>query len=175
QYAPIEEKALFRLGFHNVEGLEAHYNDIKNHHWYKSCNLVCINETWLKSTNCQYDLEGFTLLVQNRSNSYYNPSLCERDRGGVGIFIRNDTTFEIINLPCSNVESLTIKTQVLNKICFITTVYKPPHMNSTNFITDFNQQLELMNLENSQHIIMGDFNENLNSINTSIHNNFEAR
>ncbi|CAF1463104.1 unnamed protein product [Rotaria sordida] len=174
QYAPVEEKALFRLGFHNVEGLEAHYNDIKNHHWYKSCNLICINETWLKSTNCQCDLEGFNLLVQNRSNSYHSPSLCERDRGGVGIFVRNDTTFEIINLPCCNVESLTVKTQVLNKICFITTVYRPPHMSSTNFITNFNQQLELMNLENNQHIIMGDFNENVNAINTPIHNNFEA-
>ncbi|CAF3792202.1 unnamed protein product [Rotaria sp. Silwood1] len=175
QYAPIDKKAFFRLGFHNVEGLEAHYNDIKNHHWYKTCNIICINETWLQSTNCQCHLEGFSLLVKNRSDSYHNPSLCERNRGGVGFFIRNDTNFEVVNLPCCNVESLTIKSQILKKLCFLTTVYKPPNINSTTFISNFHQQLLLLNLQNDQHIIMGDFNENANNIDIPIHKYFEAR
>jgi hypothetical protein len=44
-YVHIEQKSLFRLGFHNFEGHEAHYDDIKNNHWYTTCNIIFINET----------------------------------------------------------------------------------------------------------------------------------
>jgi hypothetical protein len=173
QYAPVREKSLFRIGFHNVEGLETHYDDIKNHNWYNTCNLICINETWLQSTHCQSELKDFNLLIQNRSNSYHNKSLSERDRGGVGILVRNDTNFEMLDLPCCDVESLTIKSQILNELCFVTTVYKPPNMKSKVFINNFHQLILLLNLENHQHIIMGDFNENINSTNNPIHKYFE--
>ncbi|CAF3370960.1 unnamed protein product [Rotaria sp. Silwood1] len=175
QYAQMEDASLFRIGFHNVEGLEAHYDHIKNHHWYKSCHIICINETWLKSCTCQSELENFTLITQNRSDSYSNSNFSERDRGGVGIFIHNNTYFEKLNLPLCDIESLTIKTNILNKVCFVTTVYKPPHLNSKQFITNFDHQVALINDEKSQHIIVGDFNEDTNQINTPIHNYFKIQ
>jgi hypothetical protein len=85
KYFHIEQKSSFRLGFHNVEGLEAHHDDIENHNWYRTCNIICINETWLQSTNYQSNLKDFILLTNNRSDCYNNSNLTTRDRGGLGM------------------------------------------------------------------------------------------
>ncbi len=40
KYFHIEQRSLFRMGFHNVKGLEAHLDDIENHDWYLACNIL---------------------------------------------------------------------------------------------------------------------------------------
>ena len=163
RYVNVDKRSSFRLGFHNVEGLQNHYHDIRNHHWYTTCDIICLNETWLQNDDdYEVDLEDFILLTKNRSQCYTNLNLATRERGGVGMYIRKDIPFEIYNLPIGEVESLTIKTNLLNKTCLITTVYKPPNMNSKTFLHNFQEEIRLMNIEDKQHIIVGDFNENEN-------------
>jgi len=118
----------------------------------------------LQSKENQLYLKNFSNTDKKRSDCYNNLNLATRNRGGVGMYLKNNIDFDIINLPVKNIESLTIKTQILHKTCFITTVYKPPNMNSKKSINSLLQQILSMNIENNVHIIMGDFHENENNI-----------
>lgn len=127
-------------------------------------SVIGISETWFQpNTNTDmFSIPGYTLVNVNR---------CNKIGGGVCIYVNNDFDFEIYQDVsfCSDVcDSLFLELNCTKrKSVIIGCVYKPPNVNLTSFNEKMQEYLNLIDRNNLEIFIMGDFNANLLNVETN--------
>ena len=147
--------------FHNVEGLQCNIVGLKNHYLTKKTEIFCIAETWLNDNNDNnlLEIDGYRFIHRTRFNSFStNHPLKLLDRGGVGVYIRNDINMtEIctsISLDLEHIMIESIEKNILLIIC-----YRSPQQKKEEFL--INLTCLLNTIESGKRIlIIGDINEN---------------
>ena len=122
-----------------------------------SFSVIGLTETWLSShTNLPYSIDGYDLLVNNRSN---------KTGGGVALYISHSFDFVIredLNILNDTIESLFVEISIpYFKNIIIGVVYRPPNTSFTEFLTQLEDLLRNPVFLNKGSFIMGDFNIDL--------------
>ena len=92
---------------------------------------------------------------------------CNKNRhgGGVGCYIRNDLSYNILSVFPSEIESAFFDILIPNsKPIIVGTIYRPP--NQSNFLEVLNENMNKIDSISNKTYILGDFNINL-SLNDS--------
>ncbi|CAF1324810.1 unnamed protein product, partial [Didymodactylos carnosus] len=69
----LQHQANCKLLLHNIEGLNGHYMEMKNHSWLDKCDIVYLTETWLRTGKNAPEIDShiymlfFTVEVGNTS------------------------------------------------------------------------------------------------------------
>ena len=88
----------------------------------------------------------------------------DKSGGGVALYIKEalDSTFrDNLSGPKPGYESIFVEIAGRNKKVVVGCVYRAPNYDSTSFMENFELQLQILNRENKDVNIMGDFNLNL--------------
>ena len=128
-----------------------------------SFDVLCFQETWLDN-NADLDqvkINGYKLIHRPKSCSAH---------GGLAIYLRNHYTFDIFQESSTdaNWEGLFIKIKLEFSHLIIGNVYRPPdnHNNILECFTEnFCDLLNLLNQNNLESVVAGDFNVNLLQVN----------
>ena len=124
----------------------------------KNADLLFISETWLSKDDSVFTNE----MLPNGYDILSHPRL-SRSGGGVAIIYR--ASLKVITIPissCSTFEACCLKSVTLSNSLVLLHIYRPcaskkNNTNFSNFITDFNDFLELF-APNDNIYIFGDFN-----------------
>jgi hypothetical protein len=149
----------------NAQSLMSHIEEFRNIVTNLSYSALFISESWLKpSLNSNLvSIPGYYLLRNDRLG---------KRGGGVAIFLRNDITSKLLASSCPNYsarpEFLIVELKLKNENVLACVVYRPP---KTGYLSELEQQLQLLLPNYSHTLIMGDFNTNLSPQNSS----FEAQ
>ena len=119
-------------------------------------DVLCLTETWLSTSSvptgsCLVNIPGFQA-----------PIRCDRsDRrgGGVAIYVKNGISATTVKFH-DKLESACIKiSSSKRKHAYIVTIYRPPKVNPTDFITHLQSGIDNLTTSASSSIcILGDFN-----------------
>nr|XP_021334689.1 uncharacterized protein LOC110440049 [Danio rerio]XP_021334690.1 uncharacterized protein LOC110440049 [Danio rerio] len=160
------ESFKFTIMLHNVEGLIPHILDIRQDNRYVEADMICVTETWLTSNYSEHavTVAGYNFYSKPRSTAYdtsqdFFAQLKEENRGGVGIYHREDIKVAVVDLPCINIECLMCNIQHSNTT--VAVVYRPPKYTLPLFTDNFLNLVNHINSLSGGKIILGDFNENL--------------
>ena len=134
----------------NINSLLKHIDELRVCVSKQQIDILAINETKLDS-NIPMDLislEGYNWLSMNRN----------RFGGGVGFYIRSTIDFRIRpDLNTQGIELLSIEiSKYKTKPFLLSTWYRPP--NSSLDLLKFENTLRLIDMEDKESIILGDFN-----------------
>ena len=127
---------------------------------------IGISETWFHSNTVvsMFNINGYTLVHSDRQNKI---------GGGVGIYISNKYDYVIrsdLSRNTPEYDSLFIELKFRKKkSVLIGCVYRVPNTDAKHFIDDMNTHLDVMDIDNKEIYIMGDFN--LNLLNADAHEN----
>lgn len=124
----------------------------------RECHILGITESWL---NNSYDNKD--LMIQG----FYPPERFDRsDRSGGGVAVYILSRYNFIrrsDIETQDVESVWVEIKLKNqKPIIICTVYRPPDTNIDQWITKFERELDIAYSGDSQIVVMGDLNINLN-------------
>lgn len=118
----------FKILYHNIQGFQNHFEDLKSTEQFKKADCVCLTETWLNQTSCIPDLEEFISSHITRycafdaSCSLYE-EIKNMEHGGVSAFFKNGSKYEQMKHIAKNLESIVFKIDELDLI--IATIYRP--------------------------------------------------
>ena len=154
----------------NIQSLPAKHSKLETlierlNNMQISFQFILLCQTFLNDRNCQmYTLPGYTFISKHRQN---------KTRGGVGIYIRNDISFNRredleINIE-GEFETIFIETQVNKVNTIIGEIYRIPGINEGLSISHFERQLNLLNNINHNILIGTDQNFDYLKINTHKH------
>ena len=150
--------------FNNIDGVTSNFDKLhaelsllKNRF-----SIITLAETNIDSMHKDmFKLPGYQSVYQSKISNKHKGS-------GLGIHINEDFVYDTI-VECSqcskDIESLFIKIDNPSQPIIIGVVYRPPNGSLKNFLTQFDNLLEL--LPDSNVIITGDFNINLHQSNIS--------
>ena len=153
-------KDTFSLLHLNIRSINKHFDELQTllqNSKNKSFSVIGLTETWLSSnTNLPYAINGYDLLVNNRSN---------RTGGGVALYISHSFDFivrEDLNTMNDTIESLFVEISIpYFKNIIVGVIYRPPNTNSIDFLTQLEDLLRDPIFLNKDSFIMGDFNIDL--------------
>ena len=135
----------------NITSLPKHIDELRillDTQWF---DILAINETRLNDivSDDEVDIRGYNIIRQDRN----------RNGGGVCIYIRTNIIYAIrSDLKSKKLESLSIEVQKpRSKPFVITTWYRPPNSPAELF-QHFENLIGKVDTENTEHIILGDFN-----------------
>ena len=146
---------------HNFDGLCSMLAELDH-----EFTAIGISETWFHSDTVVslFNIHGYTLVHVDRQNKI---------GGGVGIYINNKYDYVIRSDLSKNTpeyDSLFIELKIRNrKSVVIGCLYRTPNTNAKPFIDSMNNYLDIMDTDNKDIYIMGDFN--LNLLNADVHEN----
>ncbi|CAF1287491.1 unnamed protein product [Didymodactylos carnosus] len=129
----LQHQANCKLLLHNIEGLNGHYMEMKNHSWLDKCDIVYLTETWLRTGKNAPEIDSHIYIL------------------GISL----DT------MPLCDVECICVKTTINGESCLILTIYKSPTSSSVKFLQNFAKIMAEVIKENCSSIIVGDINESL--------------
>ena len=109
-----------------------------------------------------FNLPDYTLLSRPRA---------DKRGGSVGLYVTDKTNFKlrddlVTNPVTCQYESLFIETVMHDHKVIIGVIYKPPESNTDIFVAHFSDLMGIISKERKQCILMGDFNLDLNKIDT---------
>ena len=135
----------------NINSLLKHIDELRVCVSKQQIDILAINETKLDS-NIPMDLislEGYNWVSMNRN----------RFGGGVGFYIRSTIDFRIRpDLNTQGIELLSIEiSKYKTKPFLLSTWYRPPNT-SIDLLNKFENTLRLIDMEDKESIILGDFN-----------------
>ena len=135
----------------NINSLLKHIDELRVCVSKQQIDILAINETKLDS-NIPMDLislEGYNWVSMNRN----------RFGGGVGFYIRSTIDFRIRpDLNTQGIELLSIEiSKYKTKLFLLSTWYRPPN-SSIDLLNKFENTLRLIDMEDKESIILGDFN-----------------
>ncbi|CAF1383790.1 unnamed protein product [Adineta steineri] len=146
--------------FHNIEGLNCHFNGFCNHYMTKKVDVICLAETWLENDNQlnSVQMNGYQLVHRMRSSSFStNHLLYGQKRGGVGIYLKESIRFKSIDLPKPiNLELLCIEIENFNLILIV--CYRSPQHNKKEFLNNLIAYLQQIDIQ-KKILLIGDLNE----------------
>ena len=127
--------------------------------------VICMSETWITQSNdFIHTLPGY-IFVSKPSNSKH---------GGVGLFIKEEYEFEVVetyNLNTEDCEDIWIKLEISKgKSVIIGNIYRHPRYNFSKFEENLIKTIQLLNHKNNKYIFGGDLNINLLNNSTNISN-----
>ena len=164
--ADVEKK--LTLLYHNIEGLQNHFQDLMLTLRKRNVDLVCLVESWVQNDlRSRSEMEGFSVVHQLRKNSYQQDNLLQRQgKGGVCVYrnLNKDTTFERIFFPINNLEYIAFRT----KDTLLITLYRPSSYNIVHFLNTLTELLNLVSLWKLPCMIFGDFNQNILNCSSSV-------
>ena len=152
----------FKIAAFNIASLVRHIDGLKMAMSNQTLDILAINGTRLDSTIADKDISiiGYNVVRKDRN----------RHEGGVLLYVKeiwNFLTKPII--PDVELEILTI--EIIGKYVkpfLITTWYRPP-ASELNGLDTFESYLQLLEMEEKESIILGDFNCNVLEINETPH------
>ncbi|KAJ8034992.1 hypothetical protein HOLleu_22055 [Holothuria leucospilota] len=141
----------------NFDPLLSLLNPCKN-----TFSVIAITETWFHKDIPfdLYNISGYTLIHRDR---------IDRNGGGVAMFVNNMFTFTVYDqISVTNYNSF--EAMFINlcisqaKSVNIGVLYRPPHLSTSQFITDFNEMLSSYGYCSKTCYILGDLNINLMNV-----------
>ena len=126
-------------------------------------DIICLTETWLTETvpSSQVQCEGFNMFRKDRSSGVGFRS----GHVGVAVYVRD--VYRCSEIPIPNDVSLECVVMQVSVGCLellIIAIYRPPSMHKDLLISSLDKLLEhLSEVKRNNTVILGDFNEDLNS------------
>ena len=161
----------------NIRGIKKHMKDLKVETIVKKSDVLCLCETFLKPKD-KVDTRLFDRddMVAFRVDRL----VAENEQGHGGIFIASKISLQPILISrtiTNNLEQVTIRITLQGQNISVTSVYRPPSSSTHNFIKEMAPLTdELQQVYNdSDFVIVGDFNEDLSSRKSSIEAFFDAQ
>jgi len=133
-------------------------NQLKDFIAEKSIDILSLTETWLSPDTPPSILNSLTPI---------NYSLLHEPRakgrgGGIALIHRSFLKVSRIPLPtCSSFEALCVRLSYSTFCCSVLSVYRPPNLSKTDFLTEFSSLLEILIPSTSNLFFTGDFNYHL--------------
>ena len=125
-------------------------------------DVVMLQETWLTQSNLPLvSIPGYKHFHQYRTG---------KKGGGVSLLISNELSCRKVENLCYNkphLECCTIEIQLPKNQLIISLIYRPPNMNETQFVTDFEQLIKAVNKKN-RHSLIG-LDHNLDLLKSNLH------
>ena len=144
----------------NARSLNKNYDELVSLLYYLKHNfsVIGVSETWLKPTS---DVTLFQI------PGYSFAHVCRSDKtgGGVALYVKEELDSKIrddlsgIKPGCESIFFEIAGSN--NKKAVVGCMYRAPNSDSTSFIENIESQLQILNMENKDVYIMGDFNLNL--------------
>ena len=166
QNDPSDENSSIALILHNVQGLRAHFEELRSEQRFQNVSVICLTETWLKSEeNKLFYLKDFSMFRKDRSESYDNTSevslkLKNSKGGGVAIYFQIKENASEIILPVKNIEVVAL---LLNQNIAVVTVYRSSAQPIDLFVSSLTDLIRFIKENYDKAIILGDFNEQTDS------------
>ncbi|XP_050416438.1 uncharacterized protein LOC126830171 isoform X1 [Patella vulgata] len=159
-----EERSKTVLILHNIQGLNSHFEDLKNDYRFTESDYICLTETWLNEVGGRnFELNDFSLHSKSRQASYDNSHTFTELRntlhGGVGLYYRKNRMCHLYNLGVFNIEHIAFGLPDINLT--IVVIYRPPCYKTDLFITYLQKLLDELDDFGGSVMIMGDFNEDI--------------
>ena len=146
----------------NANSLIAHEAEFKNFVAETSPEIICVQETFLKSKH-RFSIVGYTIERKDRDDATRG--------GGVAIFIKSGTKYTVVQTP-PNIEALKVKLEK-PKIS-VTNIYNPPNSKiDPNFLQSICEKNTIICGDfNSKHTMWGHYtcDENGKAINDLVEN-----
>ncbi len=164
--------ATINIMMHNIQGLKAHYMDLKCNSEMMKSDVICLTETWTED-QLQYDLQfdNFKSYHQPRSLSYDNSSqlteaLQQQCHGGVAVYSRTNKATSRLIMPVHNIEYIAF--QIISNVSLtVVVIYRPVSYVLREFISNMKNLVNELHKVSNRCIIMGDFNEDILKINST--------
>ena len=148
----------FKMAFPSIVSLPKKIDEIRLSMSNKHIDLFALNETRLDSTitDNMINIDGYDLVRNDRS----------RSGGGVCLYLCNSINNIIRkDLIPSELEAVCIEiTKPHSQPFLVTTIYHPPNSTSNDFFLHFENLIKLIDDENKELYILGDFNCDMNLI-----------
>ena len=155
---------------HNIQGLEAHFMDLKSNTDMLSCDFICLTETWTNGDfHCDNNMVEYKWYHQTRNASYDNSStvrsmLKEQCHGGVAVCGKKTRVFRRLNLPINNLEYIAFVIYGNPNLILpivVVVLYRPSSYTLKEFVDVLEVMLNEIEKFSSKCIVMGDFNEDI--------------
>ena len=147
--------------YHNVEGLQSHFESIQSHNQILKASVFIASETWIENhcDTSSFEIPGFSLIHKTRRMcSYYKGKTVKK--GGLAVYVNELVPHEFVEIS-NGIEAIAVLLPVID--CIVIGLYRSPTFPMHVFIDNLRAMLENQILKCvSNVIIMGDFNENLN-------------
>ena len=152
------------MGLLNAQSLRNKIHTITDYRTEKNLDIIFFTESWLKS----HDLYEIGQLENNGECLFLNSPRIGRTGGGVGCLFRSDTKVTKVNTDSTNTfEHMVVNVNSSGQHIKVITIYRPEpssknNYNMSDFFTEFSNFLAMHQNNNSQIIILGDFNFHIN-------------
>ena len=148
----------------NVRGLLPNINYIKDKNPWNQVSIIALQETWLNSDN-SLQINGYNIVRKDRTSDTDRQKQ-NSNKGGVALFLHRDVKFDLVEkIPQVSVELIAIRIIQPVQLTLLN-MYKPPSINNAQFSADVTSLLSCFKNENL--LIVGDFNENLINVSSTI-------
>ncbi|XP_069106088.1 uncharacterized protein [Argopecten irradians] len=158
--------------YHNTEGILAHIRDINVNRQIQTADYLCFTETWLQDfTGYDINVKNFSLVHSQSRRESYNMThdLHSQEHGGVAVFTRHNDKMQHIDFEIENIEYVAFDVKGVT----IVTIYRPQSYCVTEFKTTLHQLIQKVNNHSNRSIVLGDFNQNILLIASSIQKEME--
>ena len=151
--------------FHlNIRSFQKHLDSLKEllHQLSTPPDVICITESKLK--------DGFSCSVSIPDYNFFYAN-SPTNAGGVAIYVNKDLDAKLENdyqFQMVGCENLFLSLKIGNKKFIVGAVYKHPDANKILFLERLEEKLQLINLLQLNCAVLGDFNINLLSSDSSI-------
>lgn len=149
----------------NIRSINTGFDEFVNYINDYDFDIVAVTETWLNSEIpvTRYAIPGYKFVRQDR---------CHRRGGGVGIYVKYNLKFSLINfdIDTSNFECVFIQYEINKKKILVASVYREPNSNFEIFLSQFEDLLSRCVPSYDHVIFMGDINVDLSKDTTSKNN-----
>lgn len=150
----------------NIQGLMPHLGDIARDIRFTDSDFISLTETWL-SKNDQHEgaqLNGFMFYHKSRYECYDDmedscADLQQQERGGVGLYHKQNTDCQPLNLAVTNMEYIAFYTADCNIVVVV--IYRPPSYRMETFRRHLISLLRKLDDMGKGFLVIGDFNENI--------------
>ena len=155
----LPNRSGFKLASLNITSLVKHIDELRIYLSNNVIDVLAINETRLDSTvgDNEVHIPGYEIVRRDRdSNGRFGGGVCFYIRSCINFSVRHDLSFEQLENLCISVNKPRAKPFL------ITTWYRPPNSPVAMF-NYFEILLGMLDSENIEYYLMGDFNCDLSS------------
>lgn len=154
----------------NVRSLISGFNDFRHLVYENEFDIVALSETWL-SNDIDSDiisLQGYNLFRKDRTGR----------GGGVALYLKTSFNCEVVSLDSlanNNLfEHLWVKFKANHRTFLISSIYRPPHNNLTDCLSDLEDMLSFVTPTFDVVVCLGDLNVDLFNVDNPISNCFNS-